>query len=259
MSSKYNTIVVERKNFNGLIWLNRPEKRNALNDEMVRELKIALNHFSNDPQIKTLVIKGRGSAFCSGADLAYLKALRENSFEDNLKDSENLSKLFYQLYTFPKPVIALVDGPALAGGCGLVSVCDFVLATEQARFGYPEVRIGFIAALVSAFLKRQVGERQAKHLLLTGTIIDAHKAQKIGLVNQVMRDSGEMEAALENLLKELSANSSYAMQASKLLFTANIQQELDALVNINARYRQSDDFIEGISAFIEKRKPKWSV
>jgi methylglutaconyl-CoA hydratase len=158
------------------ITLNRPEKRNALSPELVTELKNAFNKAEQDAAVKVVVLKANGESFCAGADLGYLQQLQNFSFEENLADSNHLKEFFLKIYTLNKVVIAQVQGHALAGGCGLAAVCDFTFAVPEAKFGYTEVRIGFIPALVSVFLIRKLGEQKARHLLLTGEIIKAEAA-----------------------------------------------------------------------------------
>ncbi|MGD9486875.1 MAG: enoyl-CoA hydratase/isomerase family protein [Calditrichaceae bacterium] len=257
-SHKYLKSTVEDGRLN--ITLNRPEKRNALNKILVDELKSVLKWSLSVKDIRTIIIRGAGKAFCSGADLEYLKELKGYSRQENIQDSLSLADLYYQIYSHPKPVIAAVDGPALAGGCGLASVCDFIIATDNARFGYPEVKIGFVAALVSVFLIRQVGERKARELLLTGKIISAKEAVDIGLINKLVSVPA-LDKSIDELAGELGMNSSMAISTSKQLLSGftfgDIESELNRTANINAGFRETEDFIEGIQAFIEKRKPKW--
>ena len=256
MRSYQHIILKEAKNHAELI-LNRPEKRNALNDIFIEEIKSALSLIENSRNIKTVSIKANGSAFCSGADLEHLKKMRNFSNTENLQDSMALGRLYLQIYTMTKPVIAVVDGPALAGGCGLATVCDFIIASEKAKFGYPEVKIGFFAAMVSVFLIRQVGERVAKQLLLSGHTINAKTAMRFGLINDVYM-ANQLEEAENLLLKSLHQNSGLAMEHSKKLFSGNIEQEIETLAQKNADFRETSDFIEGINSFLEKRTPKWN-
>lgn len=254
---KYQYLLLRQDKTHLEITLNRAEKRNALNDGLVSELKEVFLDYKAQSKIKTVSLKGQGKAFCSGADLTHLKRMRSFNREENLRDSLSLAELYLQIYRYPKPTIAVVEGPALAGGSGLAAVCDFVLATSAATFGYPEVRIGFIAALVSAFLKRQTGERIARELLLTGKIISAEEAKKYGLVNGVYAVDS-IAGAESELIQQLQKNSAFAMESTKKLFAAQIEEEIHQLAELNAAFRESDDFLEGISSFIEKRKPKWS-
>ncbi len=244
------------------IKLNRPEKRNALNDDLVGELKTIFSKIPKKAEIKTVTITGEGQAFCSGADLEYLRQIKDYGFDKNLSDSLNLAELFLLIYSCPKPTIALVNGPAIAGGCGLATVCDFVLADRNAKFGYPEVRIGFVAAIVSVFLLRQIGERITRNLLLTGNVITAEAAEKIGLINR----AGEWQKILSehrDLVLSLRNNSAEAMKTTKEMIAdfvfADIKNELERMAEINANFRKTNDFSEGIAAFLEKRKPKWVI
>jgi methylglutaconyl-CoA hydratase len=240
--------------------INRPDKRNALNKTVIRELNELLDWATAQDSLKTLTISGEGSAFCSGADLDYLKELKGYDTERNRMDTIQLAKLYQKLYMFPKPVIAAVNGPAVAGGCGLATVCDIVLASENAVLGYPEVRIGFVAAIVSLFLIRQIGERKARELLLTGKLLNAREAEKYGLVNKVVSSE-----ALYNEVGEwqtlFSNNAPQALRATKNLFQVfrfeQIEQLIETYTEINIAVRQTPEFFEGISSFLEKRKPNW--
>jgi methylglutaconyl-CoA hydratase len=242
------------------ITLNRPDKRNAISYELIDELLAALDEVAKSPSL-VLILAGSGKAFCSGMDLENLKALRGRSAEQNLQDSEKMARLFRSLYDFPKPTIAAVNGPAIAGGCGLATLCDFTLAVPEAKFGYTEVRIGFVPAIVSTFLLRQVGEKHARDLLLTGRIIGADEAYRIGLVNQIVAPEKLMGRALE-LAAQLTENSPASLSSTKRLLSDHARAELNAqiqsAVRENAAIRATDDFREGISSFLEKRKPRWS-
>ena len=201
----------------GRITLNRPDKRNALSPEMVERLKQAFDRAAKDDQVKVIVLNAMGEAFCAGADLAYLQQLQNFSFEENLADSNQLKELFLNIYTHPKVVIAQVQGHALAGGCGLASICDCVFAVPEAKFGYTEVRIGFIPALVSVFLLRKLGEGAARELLLSGELIAAERAQAIGLINRVV-SADKLEAEVNDFASRLIAsNSADSMKLTKKL------------------------------------------
>jgi methylglutaconyl-CoA hydratase len=208
-----------------------------------------------------LILTGAGKAFCSGMDLENLKALSGRSPEQNLQDSETMAQLFRSLYDFPKPTIASVNGAAIAGGCGLATLCDFTLAAPEAKFGYTEVRIGFVPAIVSTFLLRQIGEKHARDLLLTGRIIEAEEAHRMGLINQVVAPEQLMPRARE-LAAQLMENSPASLTSTKRLLSDHARLELDAQIRSaireNAGIRSTHDFREGISSFLEKRKPQWS-
>src|SRR5271155_5228978 len=178
------------------ITLNRPEKRNAISYELIQDLLAALDEVANS-SARVLILTGAGKSFCSGMDLDNLKALVGRSPAQNLKDSETMAHLFRSLYDFPKPTIAAVNGAAIAGGCGLATLCDFTLSVPEAKFGYTEVQIGFVPAIVSTFLLRQIGEKQARDLLLTGRIIDAEEAARMGLVNEIVDPDKLMARARE--------------------------------------------------------------
>ncbi len=234
--------------------LNRPEKRNALHPDLVKELKDNFNKLKSDKNLSSVIISGEGKSFCSGADLAYLNQLRDFSTVENEKDSQDLADLFLQIYNFPKPVIAAVNGAAIAGGCGLASVCDLIIADpENSKFGYSEVKIGFIPAIVSIFLIKKVGEGLAKQLLLTGEIINGRRAYEIGFVNYLAEDP-LLEA--NNLAKKISKNSSFSMDFSKRMINSVSNLRVDEAVNycirLNTISRSSDDFKKGLENFLNK-------
>jgi methylglutaconyl-CoA hydratase len=208
-----------------------------------------------------LILTGEGKAFSSGMDLENLKALIGRSPEQNLKDSETMACLFRSLYQFPKVTIAAVNGAAIAGGTGLALLCDFTLAVPEANFGYTEVRIGFVPAIVSTFLLRQVGEKHARDLLLTGRIIGTEEAARMGLINEIVASEKLMPRARE-LAAQLMENSPSSLRATKQLLTDHARVELDAQIEAavreNAAIRTTADFREGIVSFLEKRKPVWS-
>jgi methylglutaconyl-CoA hydratase len=183
----------EVKNRIGYITLNRPDKRNALNFQVVSELKQAFWNADNDDHCKVIVLKAEGAAFCAGADLDYLQQLQNNTYNENLADSTHLKELFEQIYTLSKVVIAQIQGHAIAGGSGLATVCDFSFAVPEAMFGYTEVKIGFIPAIVKVFLLRKIGEGKAKELLLSGSLITAEEAKQMGLINRVI-EADKLEA-----------------------------------------------------------------
>ncbi|HYV75530.1 MAG TPA: enoyl-CoA hydratase-related protein [Candidatus Binatia bacterium] len=240
--------------------LNRPDKRNAISYDLIEELHHALDEVHKS-ESHILILTGAGSAFCSGMDLDNLREITRHTEEENLADSGRLAHMFRVLYDFPKVTIAAVNGVALAGGCGLATLCDFTLAAPEAKFGYTEVRIGFVPAIVSTFLLRQVGEKHARDLLLTGRIISAEEAFRLGLVNEVVSGENLMDRARE-LATTLVANSPASLLATKRLLRTYSHLELDhqiaAAVDENARIRTTHDFREGISAFLEKRKPSWT-
>jgi methylglutaconyl-CoA hydratase len=213
----------------------------------------------SDAQV--VIITGAGKAFCSGMDLDNLKAITSRTHQENVKDSQTMAKLFRTIYDFPKPTISAVNGAAVAGGCGIATLCDFTIASGDAKFGYTEVKIGFLPAIVSTFLLLQVGEKQARDLLLTGRIISADEAHRIGLVTEVVEPGKELARA-EELAAQLMENSPASVRATKALLSDFAKRKLDDQIKIavdeNARIRTTKDFREGVTSFLEKRKPKWT-
>jgi methylglutaconyl-CoA hydratase len=243
------------------ITLNRPEKRNALNDELVQELIGLFDQAAHDEDVKVVVIKANGKAFCAGADLSYLQQLQKNTFEENLEDSRQLAKLFQSIYEHPKVVIGQIEGPAIAGGCGLANLCDFSFSTPEAIFGYSEVKIGFVPALVMIYLVRKIGEGRARDLLLSGKAISAEEAFAWGLINQIV-DEDKIEAFVLDFASSLcEGNASSSMRLVKKML-ARVQDlplndALDYAATMNAKARSSDDCVKGISTFLDKKRLSW--
>jgi methylglutaconyl-CoA hydratase len=241
------------------ITLNRPDKRNAISFELINDLLHSLDEVAKSDAL-VVILTGAGKAFCSGMDLDNLKSLLGRSPEQNLQDSRTMVQLFRSLYEFPRVTIAAVNGAAIAGGTGLALLCDFTLAVPEAKFGYTEVRIGFVPAIVSTFLLRQVGEKQARDLLLTGRLFAAEEAARMGLVNEIVAPEKLMTRARE-LAAQLLENSPASLRATKQLLTDHARAELDARIEAavreNAAIRTTADFREGIASFLEKRKPVW--
>src|SRR5271156_1252724 len=260
LAMNYKTIQLTHDSGVATITLNRPEKRNAISFELIDDLLRGLKEVESSDAI-VLILTGAGKAFSSGMDLDNLKVLIGRSPEQNLEDSETMVRLFRSLYEFPKVTIAAVNGPAIAGGTGLALLCDFTLAVPEAKFGYTEVRIGFVPAIVSTFLLRQVGEKQARDLLLTGRIIDAEEAARMGLINEIVASENLLTRA-RALAALLMENSPASLRATKKLLNDHARAELDvqivAALRENAAVRTTADFREGVTSFLEKRKPVWS-
>lgn len=250
------TIKFTKKNEIGVLTLNRPEKRNALNPNLVSSIKAKLDELKNSRDIKILIITGEGNTFCSGADLEYLNKLRDFSLLNNQKDSKSLAELFLKIYYFPKPTIAAVNGPAIAGGCGLATVCDFIIADKKkSKFGYTEVKIGFIPAIVSAFLIKRIGESKAKQLLVTGKIINPEEALQIGLIDQISENVWDNSIKLAENLKN---NSQLSMEATKKMIaevsSLSIEAAVEYSINLNTLSRSTKDFKNGLNNFLNKKK-----
>lgn len=258
--TNYTTLRVELEGGLVAITLDRPEKRNALNAVMIDELQRALEAAAEDAACGVVLLTGAGAAFCAGMDLAYLEGLNDKTPEEHRADTEQIARLLRTLYDLSKPTIAAVNGAAVAGGMGLATVCDFTLAVPEAKFGYTEVRIGFIPAIVSVFLRDQIGDKRARDLLLTGRLIEAREAFESGLVTRIVPADGLMPEARE-LAARLLQNSPQAMRATKRLLSdyarARLDREIEAAIAANVAARATEDFREGVRAFLEKRKPSF--
>ena len=252
---------IEKQDRIGFISLSRAEKKNALNDELVKELTSAFSSLEVDENVKVMVLKAEGDVFSAGADLDYLQRLQNFSFEENLADSNSLKELFLKIYCNKKIVIAQIEGHAIAGGCGLATVCDFCFAIPEAKFGYTEVKIGFIPALVSVFLARKIRGADARELLLTGNLISASRAEEIGLINSVI-EKNKINDWIKQFATDLcNETSSQSIAATKELLSKISAPELnDALglaAHMNANARASEDCKKGIDSFLKKEKIKW--
>jgi methylglutaconyl-CoA hydratase len=256
-----NSLLYSSSNRIATVTLNRPDKRNALNAELVSELTTSFMKAEQDEQVKAIILKAAGDTFCAGADLAYLQQLQQNSLEENLTDSKNLKDLFLKIYTLSKPVIAQVQGHALAGGCGLATVCDFCFSVPEAKFGYTEVKIGFIPAIVMVFLIRKIGDGKARELLLSGNPVNADEALKKGLINRIVVQE-ELEKTVMDFTEHLvNTNSSISMKLTKQML-AEVQQRplheaLQYAAEMNAQARSTEDCKRGLAAFLNKEKIIW--
>jgi len=237
------------------VTLNRPDKRNALDAEIIAEIRGALAEAAHDESARVVLLSGAGKDFCSGADLAALQRISEATVMENVADARHLADLFIEMRRHPRTIIAAVRGRALAGGCGLATACDMVLAAESAQFGYPEVNIGFIPAMVMAILRRSVSEKRAFELITMGKIITAAEAAGIGLINATFSDEG-FEAGVEAAVKQLAAKSASAvMLAKSLLYHMDgmtMETALEAGVQLNAITRMTEDCQRGVARFLKK-------
>src|SRR5437016_7693121 len=256
----YSTLLLDISGNLATVTLNRPEKRNAISTQMMAELQTAFDEIERS-HARVAILTGAGKAFCAGMDLDMLVAIAKQSPAENQEDSRRIAKLFRRIWSFPRPLIGAVNGAAYAGGCGIATLCDFTLAVPEAKFGYTEVKIGFLPAIVSVFLTRQIGEKRCRDLLLTGRIIEAGEALRLGLINEIVEPDKLMDRAHE-LAAQLLENSPTSLGYTKRLLTEHARAELDAqiesAVRENAAIRQTADFREGVTSFLEKRKPRWS-
>ncbi len=257
----FNTLTLAHEDRVALITLNRPEKRNAVSFELVAELLAALDEIEKS-SAQVVIITGAGKAFCAGLDLEELKGLLGKTHEQNVQDSARMAQLFRRVYDFPLPTIAAVNGAAIAGGTGIATMSDFTLSVPEAKFGYTEVKIGFVPAIVSSILVWQVGHKIARDLLMTGRLFDAAEAHRYGLVNEIVEPERLMTRARE-LAAQLLENSPSSVRLTKKLINGfiaeSLERQMKQAVEDNARIRTTADFREGITSFLEKRKPKWSA
>ena len=257
--ARFHHVLTESADGVKTITLNRPEKRNALCPLLIEELTQAL-HEAETCDCRVVILTGAGPAFCSGLDMENLETMNATTLEENRRDSENMARALRWLYDFPKPIIAAVNGPAIAGGMALATIPDFTLAAPEAKFGYTEVRVGFVPAIVASFLIRQVGERRTRELLLSGRILNAREALQLGLVTQIV-DQKDLLATAHALAQTLLLNSPQAMQAVKCLLSKHakrrLDEEIEDAIAVNASQRSTEDFREGVLAFKQRRRADW--
>lgn len=257
-SSEYQRILVAVDDATGVcrITLNRPDKRNALDPLMIDELTDALAWTDADERVRVVVLEGKGKDFCSGLDLSVLAEMQGACVEEHLADADALADLFLLLRRLRQPCIAAAHGNTLAGGCGLATACDIVLASDDAKFGYPEVKVGFVPAMVMALLRRAVGEKRAVELAVTGRTIDAAEAHRLGLVHHVF-PAAEFERRVSEYAADLARVSATAIAFTKRLTyetdAASFEAAIRAGAEMNALARQTDDFRQGVERFVKKK------
>jgi methylglutaconyl-CoA hydratase len=252
----YRKVLYELRDGVARITLNRPERRNALDGELVGELKAAFTASASSDACRVVLLTGAGTDFCSGADLANMDKTAQNSVLENMADARSTADLFLMMRNHPRPVIAAVRGRALAGGCGIATACDIILAAESAQFGYPEVNIGFVPAMVMAILRRSVSEKAALELVVTGETVSAPRAYDLGLVHRVFANAHFL-VEVENYVEKLAAKSASAVMLSKRLLynmdSMSFEAALQAGVEMNAIARQTEDCRKGIEKFLKKK------
>lgn len=248
-------IKVSKENGIAILTLNRPEKRNALHPIMVSQINNAIKEISADKEIFSLIITGEGSSFCAGADLKNLHDLLNHSTIENEKDSESLADMFFGIYKLPIPTIAAVNGPAIAGGCGLAAVCDFIIAdSKSAKFGFSEVSIGFSPAIVAVFLIKKIGFNKAKRLLLTSEIFASEEAKELGLVDYISNNVLEDAIAFANKLSKNSRTSfAYTKQMLNDINNLSVDEAVNFCAQLNVISRSTEDFKNGIKKFLDKQ------
>lgn len=257
---EYATIHVHEKGVARIITLNRPDRRNALTPQMQSELIAAFEDSVISP-CRVVVLAGEGKSFCAGLDLEAIRPDSGQAAADPRETALRIARMFRTIYELPKPTIATVHGAAIGGGTGLAMVCDYTLATPEAKFGFTEVRIGFVPALVSAYLALQIGDKRARDLLLSGRFFDAAEAHRLGMVQEIVAQD-KLASRVDELADTLAENSPQSLAATKHLLAAQNKTWLDEAVGLaieaNAQARETEDFREGIAAFLEKRKPDWT-
>ena len=254
-------VEIEQRGPAAWLWLNRPEVRNALNDDVISALLLQLKRLEKKQNIRVVVIAGRGAAFCAGGDLSRMEQAARMTRARSKAEALRFAKLLYRMYSYPKPLIARVHGPAFAGGRGLAAACDLVVAEEEAEFCLPEVRIGLVPAMISPYIMRALGEQRARRYVLTGERLSAREAHRIGFVHECV-PAAELDARVEKFAAQLAQAGPQALARAKRLLAkvaqAAISPQLAAeTAGVLADVRTGAEAREGIRSFLEKRKPNW--
>ena len=257
----FQTIEIDQQDFVATIWLNRPDVRNAFNEQSIAEITQAFRQLDQDRHVRVIVLAARGTAFCAGADLHWMKKMASHTDVENLADAATLAEMMRVIYCCSKPVVARVQGDCYAGGIGLVAACDVVVASESAGFCLSEVRLGLIPATISPYVIRAIGERQSRRYFLTAERFDAHEAKRVGLIHEAVEES-QLDHHVAGVVHALLSCSPHAMDEAKRLIRdvscVTIDQELIAdTVRRIAEVRSSEQGKEGVQAFLQKRKPTW--
>ncbi len=257
----FETIILAIKDSVATITLNRPQVHNAFNSTMIRELRAAFGTARDDDSIRVVVLTGAGKSFCAGADLNWMREIIRYSFDQNIEESREVAELMLEIYTLPKPSVAGINGAVIGGGNGLLSACDIAVASDRARFGLSEVKIGLVPAAISPYVIRRIGETAAREYFLTGERFDARRALDIGLVNRVVPHA-ELESRVMEVVRLLLGSGPEAMASCKELLyrvpAMSLGEAKTYTAEVIARLRVSAEGQEGMAAFLEKRKPAWS-
>jgi len=260
-AAHFDTIEVARHGQVFRIWLNRPEVRNAFNSTMIRELRTAVRTAAEDAAVRVVVLSGRGTAFCAGADLNWMREVVRYSYDQNRVESQEIADFHEELYAIPKPTIARVNGTAIGGGTGFLSACDIVVASTEATFGLSEVKIGLVPAVISLYVVRRMGESRARQYFLTGERVDARRAAEIGLVN-IVAEPSRLDEKTDELIQLLLTSGPEALAKAKELLRQvprlSFEDAQRFSVEMIAGLRVSPEGQEGMAAFLEKRKPRWA-
>jgi methylglutaconyl-CoA hydratase len=256
----FQTLVLSFKGPIARITLNRPEVHNAFNSQMFADLDTAFDAIGKREGIRVAVLTGEGKSFCAGADLNWMKRVKDMTFEESVEDSMVLSELLYKMYSFPRPTIARVNGAAIGGGTGFVCVCDIAVASEKAKFSFSEVKLGLVPACISPYAVRRIGESRARRFFLSGERISAEQARNAGLVTHVVPHE-ELDDSIDRIIEQLVTSGPYALGACKRLIEGvsamSLAEAKRFTAEVLADLRKGQEGQEGMAAFLEKRKPRW--
>jgi methylglutaconyl-CoA hydratase len=257
----FKTILYQEENHTGYLTLNRPEVRNAFNDQMIKELHSVFDSMQDKKNLKALLIKGNGAVFSAGADLNWMKKMKDYSYDENLQDSKELYELFDKLYHLPFPTLTVIHGASIGGANGLLAASDIVLAESQAQFRFSEVKLGLIPATIAPFVIKRIGEYAARYYMLTGKTFGVGDALRIGLIDSV-GNNDSIETEIQIILSELNQNSPEAVRKTKKLINQISQYDNSGdikkqAIETIANARISEEGQEGMEAFLSKRKPQW--
>jgi methylglutaconyl-CoA hydratase len=260
INPSYSTIVLDQEQGVFRLTLNRPEVHNAFNSTLILEVTDAIERAKDNDAVRVVVLTGKGTSFCAGADIHWMREIIHYSFEQNLEESLQLAEVLHQIYTLPKPTIAMVNGSAIGGGTGFLSACDIAIAAEGAKFGLSEVKIGLVPAAISPYVIRKIGESKAREYFLTGKRMTAERAAEIGLVNEVVpRDQlgDRVNALVQHLLTSGPDAIANCKELIRRVPNMTIEEAKAFTARMIANLRISDEGQEGMTAFLEKRKPRW--
>jgi methylglutaconyl-CoA hydratase len=259
--SNYETVALSIDDRIARVTLNRPEIHNAFNEVMIAELLEVFHKLKDDEKLRVVILTGEGKSFCAGADIHWMKKMKNYTYQENFDDALALANLMYEMFSFPKPLLGRINGAAIGGGTGLVSVCDIVIAAETAKFSFSEVKIGLVPACISPYILNRVGFTKANILFLTGERFNAEKALNVGLVDEVVPLS-ILDRRVDRLAEELISSGPQALATAKKLLRdiphMAMEEKRRHSAEVLAKLRISDEGQEGLAAFLEKRKPKWA-
>jgi methylglutaconyl-CoA hydratase len=258
----YSTVTYRNDDRVALVTMNRPDRRNSLDDVMIREMTDVFTTINRTNHTRVVLLSGAGASFCAGMDLDYLQRFAAKGEPENLEDARNLSRMLQLIHTLKKPVVAAVNGPALGGGCGIAAACDFVFAAkEKAKLGAPEVRLGFLPAVILIYLVKRMGVSRAREFVLMGGVLSADEAKAKGLATEVVPDAELQEYAMEFARTLASSTSSSSVVLTKELFARmdemSVREAADYAASLNALTRKTEDFKKGVESFLKKEKLTW--